>query len=199
MNRFCHFLGMSPEAPQQDKESAILAAAFAVFAQYGYRRTAMEDIAKVAGISRSALYLYWRNKEDIFRSLALRHFAKALTELRAVLAQPEQSAEIALTKAFHAKDGSFMEMVLASPHGIELLDQGFAIGSDIVAEAEAQFVEVLAHWLERRGLPDGIGSAPEVAAAMFAALKGLKLGATNFAAYQASQARLARIFARAIS
>ena len=48
----------------------ILGAAFVRFARYGFRRTSMEDIAGEAGVSRAALYLQFRNKEEIFKSLA---------------------------------------------------------------------------------------------------------------------------------
>ena len=65
---------VNPSQPLPDRQDAILDAAFHAFATYGYRRTAMDDIARGAGMSRTALYLHYRNKEDIFRSLALRYF-----------------------------------------------------------------------------------------------------------------------------
>ena len=50
---------------------AILDAAFRRFARYGYRRTSLGDIADEAGLSRPALYHYFRNKEDVFGALSL--------------------------------------------------------------------------------------------------------------------------------
>ncbi|MEM7717163.1 MAG: helix-turn-helix domain-containing protein, partial [Cyanobacteria bacterium P01_A01_bin.68] len=55
---------------QETKKKAILQASFTTFLQYGFRRTSMEDIASSLGISRAALYLHFKNKQEIFRSLS---------------------------------------------------------------------------------------------------------------------------------
>ena len=189
---------MSEIVPQPDKQDLILIAAFAAFSTYGYRRTSMDDIAKGAGISRSALYLHWRNKEDVFRSLAARYFEEVLRDMALALADASQGAEAALMAAFVAKDGKFMEAVLTTPHGSELLDAGFAISGDVVAMAEGRLVAVLADWLARRGLPDGIGKPAEVAETILTALVGLKKTAKTLESYRLGEARLARLFARAL-
>lgn len=48
---------------------AILEAASNLFIQRGYEGTTMQDIAHELGISRSALYYYFKNKEEILVSL----------------------------------------------------------------------------------------------------------------------------------
>lgn len=186
-----------PAPPVPERLDTILDAAFHAFATYGYRRTSMEDIARGAGMSRPALYLHFRNKEDVFRSLAARYFDDALRDMRAALARPA-SAEDALRAAFVAKDGKFMEAVLTTPHGEELLDAGFSVTGDLAAAGEARMVEALADWLGARKMPDGVGSPAEVAQAIIAAVKGLKLSARSLEDYRAGQARLARLFARAL-
>ncbi|NGQ89723.1 helix-turn-helix transcriptional regulator [Rhodobacter sp. HX-7-19] len=182
-----------------DRLEPILDAAFRAFATYGYRRTSMDDIAKGAGMSRSALYLHFRNKEDIFRSLAVRYFDEALRDMAAALNQPGQGLEAALMAAFVAKDGKFMEAVLTTPHGEELMDAGFSVTGDLAAAGEARMVEVLGDWLARRGVPAGLGTGADVAQAVIAAVKGLKLSARSLPEYRAGQARLAALFARALA
>jgi AcrR family transcriptional regulator len=181
-----------------DRLDTILDAAFHAFATYGYRRTSMDDIAKGAGMSRSALYLHFRNKEDIFRSLAVRYFDEALRDMAAALNRPGQGLEAALLAAFVAKDGKFMEAVLTTPHGEELMDAGFAVTGDLAAAGEARMVEVLGDWLARRGMPEGLGTGADVAQAVMSAVKGLKLSARSLPDYRAGQARLAALFARAL-
>jgi AcrR family transcriptional regulator len=57
-----------PEArPRQ-----ILAAALAVFGEHGLAASRLEDIAKRAGLSKGTIYLYFPNKEELFREV-VRH------------------------------------------------------------------------------------------------------------------------------
>lgn len=202
LNTDCHGVVMlqpaAVTAPVSERQDAILEAAFRVFATYGFRRTSMDDIAKAVGMSRSALYLHYRNKEDIFRSLTQRFLEKALRDIADVLAR-DQPAEQTLIAAFAAKDGSVMEAILGTPHGAELMDAGTAISCDLVTEAEARIVALLAGWLRQKALPEGIGSPEEIAQTIIAALHGLKSSARDIAGYRAGQARLARLFARALA
>jgi AcrR family transcriptional regulator len=202
MGTDCHGVVMlqpvAVSAPLSERQDAILEAAFRVFATYGFRRTSMDDIAKAAGMSRSALYLHYRNKEDIFRSLTQRFLEKALRDMAEVLSR-DQPAEQVLIAAFAAKDGAVVEAILGTPHGAELMDAGTAISCDLVTEAEARIVTMLAGWLRRQALPEGIGSPEEIAQTIIAALHGLKTSARDFAAYRAGQVRLARLLARALA
>jgi len=47
----------------------ILNAAFECFARYGYLKTNFLDVAERAGISRSLLYTYFKNKKDLFMTM----------------------------------------------------------------------------------------------------------------------------------
>jgi AcrR family transcriptional regulator len=72
-----------PDVSQQRKEQ-ILEAATTAFARSGFSKTRMDDIAKESGLSKGALYLYFKSKEDIFRGILdtffLREF-KLIVEL----------------------------------------------------------------------------------------------------------------------
>ena len=180
------------------RQDAILDAALGAFAAYGYRRTTMEDIARAASMSRSALYLHFRNKDDIFRSLTRRYLDQALTDMETALHRPGQTAEEALYAAFVAKDGQLMEVVLTTPHGAELMDAGFQASPGLVAEASARTAGVLADWLVSRGLPPGLGPAPDLAQTIVAALMGVKSSAQSLPDLRAKEAQLARLIGRAL-
>lgn len=64
----------------------VLDAALDQFARNGYASTRMDDIAKAAGLSKAAIYLYFQSKEDVF---------KALVETRIVVLR-DQIADAAL-------------------------------------------------------------------------------------------------------
>ncbi|MDN4472631.1 TetR/AcrR family transcriptional regulator [Demequina zhanjiangensis] len=55
----------------RDRRQAIEAAAAAAFAEHGYHRVSMQDVADVVGISAAALYRHFENKYDLFREVAL--------------------------------------------------------------------------------------------------------------------------------
>jgi AcrR family transcriptional regulator len=47
----------------------IIAAAQACFAETGYQTTNMEDVANIAGISRAAIYLHFKNKNELVEQM----------------------------------------------------------------------------------------------------------------------------------
>lgn len=59
--------------PEYKKEarSRVLQAATKVLSEKGYHATSMDDIASELGVSRGALYQYFRNKEDILQEVFL--------------------------------------------------------------------------------------------------------------------------------
>ncbi|AVO38669.1 TetR/AcrR family transcriptional regulator [Pukyongiella litopenaei] len=172
----------------RDKQAAILDAALAVFARYGFRRTAMADIAREAGMSRAALYLHYRNKEDIFRSLSAAFYDRAAQDVAAAL-EAEGPADAVLCAAFEAYGGAAFVALLSSPHGEELLDTKANSAADIAREGEARIVGLFAQWLERRGVDD----PAETAVVILAAKHGLKSIITSPQDYRAKLSRLARL------
>jgi AcrR family transcriptional regulator len=79
-------------------KSQILDVAMACFMQHGYTKTNFQDIAKRAGISRATLYIYFKNKEDLFitidRRLHEKYVAKSLEILKSDLPNREKLARI---------------------------------------------------------------------------------------------------------
>ncbi len=189
---------MTDPSPVTDRQDTILNAAFHAFATYGFRRTSMDDIAQAAGLSRTALYVHFRSKEDLFRQLTRRFFADVNAALRPILHDPAVDAAEVLRAVFVAKDGKFMEVVLGTPHGAELMDAGYSIAADIAAEGEAQTEMLLAEWMARRPECPDLGTPTEIAATVMAALRGIKSASRSLADYRAAQARLALVFGRAL-
>ncbi len=60
----------------------ITAAALALFVERGYAATRLEDIAARAGISKGTLYLYFANKEEIFKAVVREGLVSPLAEMR---------------------------------------------------------------------------------------------------------------------
>lgn len=50
----------------EEKQEAMLNAGFRVFSQNSYRKSPMREIAEAAGISKSLLFHYFRNKKELY-------------------------------------------------------------------------------------------------------------------------------------
>jgi AcrR family transcriptional regulator len=69
-----------------DRPGEIVHAAMAVFAERGFAAAKLEEIAKRAGVSKGALYLYFETKEDIFRAVVDQAIAPNMQAIRAMIA-----------------------------------------------------------------------------------------------------------------
>ncbi|WP_082181822.1 TetR/AcrR family transcriptional regulator [Aestuariivita boseongensis] len=182
------------EETGDSKRQAILQAAWQVFAAYGYRKTSMDDIARAAGMSRPAVYLHFKGKEEIFRSLAQSYFDTACDAVAQALSQDDSVAQ-SLERAFEAQAGETIAAMLGSAHGRELLDAGETAAPDIAAEGEARLTAIYATWLQRladQGRVDLAGDATATAATISAAYKGIKTASPDFPSFQQHLRILAR-------
>jgi AcrR family transcriptional regulator len=64
---------------KSDLREKIIQAAIESFAQTGFDRTKMEDIAKRLGLSKGTIYLYFNSKEDLFLAIC-EHYLKAVRD-----------------------------------------------------------------------------------------------------------------------
>ena len=69
----------------------ITAAALESFVERGYAGTRLEDVAARAGISKGTLYLYFENKEDLFKAVVREGLVSPIAEIRGVIDQFEGS------------------------------------------------------------------------------------------------------------
>jgi AcrR family transcriptional regulator len=60
------------EREKERRRQQIMVAAKRVFSVKDFNRATMEDIAKEAELSPGTIYLYFKNKEELFASLSLR-------------------------------------------------------------------------------------------------------------------------------
>lgn len=185
------------------KRAVILDAALGCFAQYGLKRTAMEDIANAAGMSRAALYLHYKNKRDIYRTLAQGYFDAVATGVEAAL-QRGASVGAALTAAFAAQASEAFEVLVNSPHGACMIDDSDVECADIISAGEAKIIGLYAAWLAQEGAAGRVqlaafGGADVVASLMCAALHGVKKSSQSYAELQENAARLALVFGQALT
>lgn len=153
---------------RQARPHEIATAALAAFAESGYAATTMADIAERADITKGTIYLYFKNKEDLFNALVREHIADKLAAQIAQIGEDDVDVLTAVQ--------NYVEMLC----DMVLTDEAFALGRIITAEARnfpvlAQFwhTEVVEPLLARiralmqRGAQQGIiGTVEPEAAAM---------------------------------
>jgi len=72
--RFIHEEMKVPDKRAEEtrpKRDAILDAARTLFAKQGYEETTIADIARAAGVAVGTVYLYFRNKHEVYTAVAL--------------------------------------------------------------------------------------------------------------------------------
>jgi len=77
------------EREKERRRQQIMVAAKRVFSEKGFGKSTMEDIAKQAELSPGTLYLYFKNKDELYASLSLRILQYLLIRLEHVHEQKE--------------------------------------------------------------------------------------------------------------
>jgi len=71
----------------EERPREICAAALAVFAEKGFAAAKLDEIARRAGVSKGTLYLYFKDKEQLFRAVVRDAVVPNVDRLRAELIQ----------------------------------------------------------------------------------------------------------------
>lgn len=165
----------------QPKKSKITASARSVFLRYGYKRVNMNDIAEAAGISRAALYLIFKSKEDVFIGVFLEWLEESLAEIERAMASIEKPEE-KLACAFEIWTVRPFEMVVTSPEARDLIECNFGFAQSSLSHGykkfEATILPVIDSLAESNALR--LQMLPERTAHVLAsAVRGFKQTATT--------------------
>lgn len=123
-------------SPPLSREDKILVAAMAAFSRYGFARTTMDDLARAAGIARTALYKIYRNKEHIFRALAEAVHGQALALAEEALKR-DRPFSIRITEAMIARDMHLLQIGHTGPHADEIAELYLELAGDLAARSNA--------------------------------------------------------------
>lgn len=137
----------------------MLDAALVTFARFGFRKTSMDEIARVADISRQGLYFYFRNKDDLFRETVQKWFDDGLEAVESKLSQDDVSIDDRLISAMDAWFGRQVELLgndttdLIERSNALVGDMFFRYGAAFQTKLEAAIDKSeLTREAERRGL-----------------------------------------------
>ena len=71
-----HSAAATGSTPRTDTRSRVQAVALELFAEQGYEKTSLREIAERLGVTKAALYYHFKSKEDIVHSLTDDYFAE---------------------------------------------------------------------------------------------------------------------------
>jgi AcrR family transcriptional regulator len=157
-----------------ERRTALLEAAIAVFARYGYRKAAMDQVARAAGLSRQGLYLHFPSKEALFRQVIAYLLDRALGDALAALTAAKRPLGERLVDGLDAMYGQYVEGLGATPHIAELIETSSRLVGSLIADQERTFRDAMAKQLQhQRNQAAGL-SAVQLADLLEAVAYGLK-------------------------
>ena len=140
---------------KQARPAEILEAALKVFAEKGFAGARMEDIARRAGVTKGTIYLYFENKEAVFKTLVRESIGATLAGVSENVRDYKGSARdllrfalttmahrlttsdlVVLPKIIVGESGNFPE--LARFYRDEIVDKGLALMSGLIRRGIAQ-------------------------------------------------------------
>lgn len=137
----------APVLEEPGRREEILAAARTIFAHYGFRRASLEEIAREAGISRTALYHHFRNKEDLFRGMCESIYQRA-SEKAEDAAATSEPVDAKLRAVLEAQVGWIFRQLEKARHGLEIVDESNRLCADVTGAWSRRSVKLLARILE---------------------------------------------------
>lgn len=163
---------MTRHLPEQARREQILSAARRCFIESGYHPTRMDDIARVAGLSKGGVYFHFKSKQDVFESLVKEEFDASMVFLDAVAAENKPVMEKMQSIAAHyleyfsqAPDAPRFMIVMGE---MALRDEALA---KLLLEMQSTFIRVISQLLDQ-GVAEGMLRQTNTQA-VAAILKGL--------------------------
>lgn len=167
-----------PAAPRwrrrkDERPAEIIAAALAVFTARGFSATRLDDIAARAGISKGTLYLYFRNKEDLFKAMVREILVPNIVQVEQRLAEeagstPDLLAEVLrrMVGVIASPAGAIPKLVIAEAGNFPDLARFYV--EEVVGRGMSVLTRLMARGIERGEFRavDPLGAAPVVIAPM---------------------------------
>ena len=187
--------------PADSRQAALLEAAVAVFARYGFRKTSMEEVARAAGVTRQGLYLQFANKEELFRKALEHSLSSQLNAAVAALSVSEDSLEFRIIAACDAWSGRFVGSLGAD--AADLMCASTALAGSTLTHYESQFEAALTRAIADsplHGFCATAGMAPaDLARTLHATARGFKQRSASREEFVKGMTVAARMFCAPLS
>lgn len=148
------------------------------FAQYGFRKTSMEDIARAAGLSRQSIYKKFGSKEACYEAVLQAYMGSLYARVFATLhGESGQPVEV-LGQVFDLMVGEAADYSL-TPHGGEVLNDALAAAARMPDNPVEDYHRRLGDFLMRHGLVASEAQGIDMAHVLITASRGAMINATS--------------------
>ncbi len=155
---------LTPERRRQQTRDHLLAAAAEVFGSRGFHGGNLDEVAKVAGFTKGAVYSHFKSKEDLFLALFRSVYEQEMAAVQATL----KSSGVPAEKRLSDFVAMIREQAVQSATNYTLLYQEFWLYAARNPEARAQLLAVdeeaadaLAQLLEAERHQTGLEPVPD--------------------------------------
>jgi AcrR family transcriptional regulator len=142
------------------KPNAIVLAGLRLFAQYGYRKSSIDDIAQAAQVAKRTVYLHFENKAAVF--LAILEYLGDQVRQRCLAAESAGGTAVdRLTGLLDAYFGMAFELFSKSEHMPELEETFSKLARARIGDLNTEYEGRLARFLRSLQRTGTIGGPPQ--------------------------------------
>ena len=152
------------------------------FAQYGFRKTSMEDIAQATGLSRQSIYKKFGSKEECYDQILVAYMSKIYTDILAILKDEDGVPPKVLEDVF-TLIGEDAVAFTNTPHGQELMEDALRAANDTPERGPEMFIQWLAEFFEKHGFTQSEQHAKDLAFVLVTASRGILIHAKTVDGY----------------
>ena len=105
------------QVPDDQKRLKILSSAAELFAARPYHKVLLSDVAEAAGVGKGTLYVYFKNKEELYLSVRMAGFSDLLEKLRV---WTEEDTHTPVEK-LEAVVREMVDFAFQNPHHFEMI------------------------------------------------------------------------------
>ena len=140
---------------KEARPQELLAAALDLFVERGYAATRLDDVASRAGVSKGTLYLYFTNKEELFKAVVRENVVPVLGEAEEMIDRYEGSSidlfrEIVLgwwERIGNTKLSGITKLMMAESGNFPEVTQFYH--DEVISRGNAMIVRMLERGIER--------------------------------------------------
>ena len=132
-----------------DRANDLLTVAKKLFDRYGYRKTTLSDLAHELGITKSTLYHYYKNKEDLFREVMKFWLKQDRARIRSMLETIDGNIIETVARTVDTlHDGKEMHRGMQKNNWVDFLDTVDTI-NDIINDHYQKLIVIFADYFEK--------------------------------------------------